>query len=95
MLHDSSNLLNRLFIRFVSVFVYLIIMGLTAEDNNKIIERKIAPLEQSLQFFEAKYQSLIKKVTVLEKENQNLNLENNALKSQVNTIANACKQLEA
>ena len=95
MLHDSSNLLNRLFIRFVSVFVYLIIMGLTAEDINKIIERKIAPLEQSLQFFEAKYESLIKKVTVLEKENQNLNLENNALKSQVNTIANACKQLEA
>ena len=50
MLHDSSNLLNRLFIRFVSVFVYLIIMGLTAEDINKIIERKIAPLEQSAIF---------------------------------------------
>ena len=91
MLHDSSNLLNRLFIRFVLVcWVYLIIMGLTAEDINKIIERKIAPLEQSLQFFEAKYESLIKKVTVLEKENQNLNLEETTpLKSQVNTIANA------
>ena len=44
MLHDSSNLLNRLFIRFVSVFVYLIIMGLTAEDIDKIIERKIATI---------------------------------------------------
>ena len=54
MLHDSSNLLNRLFNCFVSVFVYYIIMGFTAEDINKIIEKKIAPLERSLQFFEAK-----------------------------------------
>ena len=69
-------------------------MGFTAEDINKIIEKKIAPLEQPLQFFEAKYESLIKKVAVLE-EIQNLNLENNALKSQVNTITNVCKQLEA
>ena len=75
--------------------MFIVMMGITSDDIIQIIEKKLAPFEESLQFLDVKYESMIKKVAALEAENQSLRLENNALKSQVNTISNVCKQLEA
>ena len=56
---------------------------------------KLISIEHSMNFFNEQFELVLKKVKLLEEENQGLKLENNVLKSQVASMTENLRVLEA
>ena len=63
------------------MFVYV-----SREELDKVLLSKIEPIENPLNFNEDKFKKLLSRVETLEKTVKALQLENQALKSQINSV---------
>lgn len=66
-------------------------MGACNEDD---LSKKVEAVEQSIDFMNTKFQSILTEFAALKKENQSLKLENNVLKSQIQVITSKVKEQE-
>ena len=63
-----------------------LICTFTREELDKILLSKIQPIENSLNFNDNVFKKLLSRVETLEKTVKTLQLENQALKSQINSV---------
>ena len=77
-----------------SALLYFVYVICTREMDSKFSEKLIS-FEQSMNFFNEQFELVLKKVKLLEEENQGLKLENSVLKSQVATMTENMSVLEA
>ena len=69
-------------------------MSITEQELKALISKKFEEIEASMKFINDKYEAVLSRLTKIEKENESLKLENNAIKGQLQTALSKIKDQE-